>query len=50
MKYCLIYFLMLVPDYDMRGYQISVTMAEKSAPRAPPAYGHGYPFFTLTFL
>uniref|UniRef100_A0A1D1YJ10 RNA-binding protein EWS n=2 Tax=Anthurium amnicola TaxID=1678845 RepID=A0A1D1YJ10_9ARAE len=27
-------------NYDMRGYQISVAMAEKSAPR-PPAYGHG---------
>lgn len=27
-------------DYDMRGYKINVTMAEKSAPRAPPAYDH----------
>jgi RNA-binding protein FUS len=30
----------LVSDYDMRGYKISVVMAEKSAPRAP-SYGHG---------
>lgn len=29
-------------DYDMRGYKIGVGMAEKSAPRAPPAYGQGY--------
>ncbi|XP_054818314.1 transcription initiation factor TFIID subunit 15b [Prosopis cineraria] len=28
-------------NFDLRGYKISVTMAEKSAPRAPPAYGHG---------
>lgn len=28
-------------DYDMRGYKISVAMAEKTAPKAPPAYGHG---------
>ncbi|KAF0920302.1 hypothetical protein E2562_034788, partial [Oryza meyeriana var. granulata] len=27
-------------NYEMRGYKISVAMAEKSAPRAP-AYGHG---------
>ncbi|KAK8452436.1 hypothetical protein SEVIR_5G111100v4 [Setaria viridis] len=27
-------------NYDMRGYKISVVMAEKSAPRAP-SYGHG---------
>lgn len=29
-------------DYEMRGYKINVAMAEKSAPRAPPAFGHGY--------
>eukprot|EP01018_Ginkgo_biloba_P001019 Gb_25471 [translate_table: standard] len=30
-------------DYDMRGHRISVTMAEKSAPRAPSTFGgHGY--------
>lgn len=29
-------------DYDLRGYKISVAMAEKSAPKAPPAYDHGY--------
>ncbi|ONK67885.1 uncharacterized protein A4U43_C05F4810 [Asparagus officinalis] len=28
-------------NYDMRGYRINVAMAEKSAPRAPPAQGHG---------
>ncbi|KAG1371526.1 putative transcription initiation factor TFIID subunit 15b [Cocos nucifera] len=28
-------------DYDMRGYKINVAMAEKSAPRAAPTYGHG---------
>ncbi|KAK7385571.1 hypothetical protein VNO78_31296 [Psophocarpus tetragonolobus] len=28
-------------NYDLRGYKISVAMAEKSAPRAPPAYNHG---------
>lgn len=31
-----------VLDYDMRGYKINVAMAEKTAPKAPPAYGHGY--------
>ncbi|KAK1322051.1 hypothetical protein QJS10_CPA03g01102 [Acorus calamus] len=28
-------------DYDLRGYKISVAMAEKSAPRPQPAHGHG---------
>lgn len=28
-------------NYEMRGYKINVAMAEKSAPRAPPAFGHG---------
>ncbi|XP_038980873.1 transcription initiation factor TFIID subunit 15b-like isoform X2 [Phoenix dactylifera] len=28
-------------NYDMRGYKINVTMAQKTAPKAPPAYGHG---------
>ncbi|CAL9117280.1 unnamed protein product [Musa textilis] len=28
-------------NYDMRGYKINVAMAEKTAPKAPPAYGHG---------
>ncbi|EXC45494.1 RNA-binding protein EWS [Morus notabilis] len=28
-------------DYDLRGYKINVAMAEKSAPKAPPAYDHG---------
>ncbi|PWA65819.1 Glycoside hydrolase, catalytic domain-containing protein [Artemisia annua] len=28
-------------DYELRGYKISVGMAEKSAPRPPPAYGQG---------
>ncbi|KAM0948090.1 putative RNA recognition motif domain, Zinc finger, RanBP2-type, RNA-binding domain superfamily [Dioscorea sansibarensis] len=28
-------------NYDLRGYRISVTMAEKSAPKPPPAFGHG---------
>ncbi|KAE9596065.1 putative RNA recognition motif domain, Zinc finger, RanBP2-type [Lupinus albus] len=28
-------------NYDLRGYKISVTMAEKSAPRAPPAHSQG---------
>ncbi|TKY56519.1 Transcription initiation factor TFIID subunit 15b [Spatholobus suberectus] len=28
-------------NYDLRGYEISVAMAEKSAPKAPPAYNHG---------
>ncbi|KAL4189614.1 hypothetical protein AMTRI_Chr08g166210 [Amborella trichopoda] len=28
-------------NYDLRGFKINVAMAEKSAPRAPPAYGHG---------
>ena len=28
-------------DYELRGHQIGVTMAEKSAPKAP-AFGHGY--------
>ncbi|KAL2508168.1 transcription initiation factor TFIID subunit 15b [Forsythia ovata] len=27
--------------HDMRGHKISVTMAEKSAPKGPPAYGSG---------
>lgn len=26
----------------MRGYKINVAMAEKSAPKAAPTYGHGY--------
>ncbi|GKC13964.1 transcription initiation factor TFIID subunit 15b [Tanacetum coccineum] len=29
-------------NYELRGYKISVGMAEKSAPRPPPAYGQGY--------
>ncbi|XP_010906835.1 transcription initiation factor TFIID subunit 15b [Elaeis guineensis] len=28
-------------NYNMRGYKINVAMAAKTAPRAPPAYGHG---------
>ncbi|KAL5974945.1 hypothetical protein ACLOJK_031621 [Asimina triloba] len=28
-------------NHDLRGYKIGVAMAEKSAPRAPPAFGHG---------
>ncbi|XP_068634715.1 transcription initiation factor TFIID subunit 15b [Aristolochia californica] len=28
-------------NHDLRGYKIGVAMAEKSAPRAPPAYGGG---------
>ncbi|KAL5125170.1 hypothetical protein HKD37_02G005427 [Glycine soja] len=28
-------------NYDLRGYKIGVAMAEKSAPKAPPAYNHG---------
>ncbi|XP_042444350.1 transcription initiation factor TFIID subunit 15b-like isoform X1 [Zingiber officinale] len=28
-------------NYDMRGYKINVGMAEKTAPKAPPSYGHG---------
>ncbi|KAK1283356.1 hypothetical protein QJS10_CPB21g01397 [Acorus calamus] len=28
-------------NYDLRGYKISVTMAEKSAPRPQPTHGHG---------
>ncbi|KAF2296815.1 hypothetical protein GH714_004949 [Hevea brasiliensis] len=28
-------------NYDMRGYKISVAMAEKSAPRSQPSYDHG---------
>ncbi|KAJ4970573.1 hypothetical protein NE237_003672 [Protea cynaroides] len=28
-------------NYDLRGYKIGVAMAEKSAPRAPQAFGHG---------
>ncbi|MCE3215176.1 hypothetical protein HAX54_001165, partial [Datura stramonium] len=28
-------------NYDFRGYKISVAMAEKSAPKAAPAYGSG---------
>lgn len=33
----------------MRGYKISVAMAEKSAPRAPPAYNQGYVLQTELF-
>ncbi|KAF5744479.1 transcription initiation factor TFIID subunit 15b-like [Tripterygium wilfordii] len=36
-------------DYDMRGYKISVTMAEKTALRAPPSYNNGY-LDNLSFL
>ena len=36
-----------ISDYDLRGYKISVTMAEKSAPRVPPAYNHGYPLYII---
>lgn len=36
-------------DYDLRGYKISVVMAEKSAPRAPPASRyHSYALFYLS--
>ncbi|GMH12342.1 hypothetical protein Nepgr_014183 [Nepenthes gracilis] len=28
-------------NHDLRGYKISVAMAEKSAPRAPSSYSHG---------
>ncbi|RDX95475.1 Transcription initiation factor TFIID subunit 15b, partial [Mucuna pruriens] len=28
-------------DYDLRGYKICVAMAEKSAPKAPPAHNYG---------
>lgn len=28
-------------SHEIRGYKINVAMAEKSAPRAPPSYGHG---------
>lgn len=28
-------------DYSLRGHKIKVTMAEKSAPRPPPQFGHG---------
>eukprot|EP00256_Glycine_max_P044952 XP_006596908.1 transcription initiation factor TFIID subunit 15b [Glycine max] len=28
-------------NYDLRGYKINVAMAEKSAPKALPAYNHG---------
>lgn len=38
---------LILLDYDMRGYTINVAMAEKSAPRAPPAYGHGYALLWL---
>ena len=34
----------------MRGYKISVAMAEKSAPRAPPAYNQGYALQAELFL
>lgn len=39
--------LSFLPDYDLRGYKIGVAMAEKSAPRAPAAYGHGYAFYAI---
>lgn len=29
-------------DYELRGHKISVGMAEKSAPRPPPAQGYVY--------
>ncbi|KAF6174063.1 hypothetical protein GIB67_020245, partial [Kingdonia uniflora] len=31
-------------NHDLRGYKINVAMAEKSAPRDPSSFGHGYPF------
>lgn len=30
------------PDHEIRGYKISVAMAEKSAPKAASQYGYGY--------
>lgn len=35
------FFFLIFKDYDLRGYKISVAMAEKSAPKPPPAFGHG---------
>lgn len=37
-------------DYELRGYKISVAMAEKSAPRQPPTYGHGYLPYPYSFF
>ncbi|KAL9316554.1 hypothetical protein ACSQ67_017555 [Phaseolus vulgaris] len=34
-------------NYDLRGHKIAVTMAEKSAPKAPPAHNQGYSIFQL---
>lgn len=34
----LVFFFNVWSDYELRGYKISVGMAEKSAPRAPPAH------------
>lgn len=35
--------------HDIRGYKINVAMAEKSAPRAPQSYGHGYQSLLLVY-
>lgn len=35
------YNCLILSDHDMRGYKITVGMAEKSAPRPPPAHGQG---------
>lgn len=35
----------------MRGHKINVTMAEKSAPRAPAAQGgYGYVFYNISIM
>ena len=39
-----------VVGHDIRGYKISVAMAEKSAPRAPQSFGHGYYSFTFNLI
>lgn len=35
------YSSLFLSDYEMRGYKITVGMAEKSAPRPAPAHGQG---------
>lgn len=39
----------LVADYDLRGFKINVTMAEKSAPKPQSSYSHGYNSWSCTY-
>jgi hypothetical protein len=39
-----------ISGHELRGYKISVAMAEKSAPRAPQANNYGYALQTDTCI